>query len=186
MKTSGAKQQPGNTQAPLKEVERWLGISSDVPVTATALHRQHLTALESALAASDPTTPIEVLAERVFDSEPVLMKRLGVQRNIWLLYRLRRRLEAQSKQLLLPGFERLPTRIVIKNRRWTDLQDANLGQLRQYRSILVKRRDPRIKQLDALISLMRRHWRNGLQIKVSDVMQKEHARLEALTPKTIN
>lgn len=161
------------------------GISTGIPVTAAGLHQQLLGVLESALTDADPSTPIGVLAERIYQSAPILMKRLMLERLTWLLYRTRRRIAA-SKQLLLPGFEKLPGRIVLKDGRWTQLKKASLGQLREYRSVLLKRRDPRIKYVDRLISLFQRHGRRGKQLDVSDVVLKESERLERLTPGTIN
>ena len=92
-------------------------------------------------------------------------------------------------QFMLPGFERIPKRLTMKNGKRVALQNAILSQLREYRSALLIQltnyrntiaakdptKDPRIIELDRLIELMLKYAKPGKTVTVADVMAKEKA-----------
>jgi len=146
-----------------------------------ALSRELEITLDAALMLAEEGTPIPVLAQRIYDSEPELIAEFReswiVARLTWLLYRKQQN-AAAGNQLLLPGFEALPRRIELKGKKRGSLRGAGLEELLQYRRILVARRDKRLEPLDRLIELMRPYAKPGLSTTVADVMAKEMAKLE--------
>lgn len=137
--------------------------------------------LESALMLVAPGITTPDLAERIYNSEPELMKRLQkpwmIERLIWMLHRKRRKIRP-ANQLSLPGFERLPQRLKLPDGRFARLKQATLKQLRLHRQFLSKRKDPRLAQLSALIDLVQPHAQKRPGITVFEVMQAEQAKLE--------
>jgi hypothetical protein len=146
-----------------------------------ALSRELDITLESALMLAEDGTPIPALAERIYDAEPALVAQVQrpfvVERFTWMLYRRQQR-AASGNQLPLPGYESLPRRIELKDRKRGALRAAGLQELLQYRQILVVRRDKRLEVLDRLIELMRAYAKPGKTMSVADVMAQEMARLE--------
>lgn len=138
-------------------------------------------AVESALLLAAPATSIRDLAERIYQGEPRLMesfqRRWMVDHLVWLIRR-RSKLVKPENQLRLPGFEKLPRRLTTQDGKRPRLGGATLPQLMDYRRYLVNRRDPRVKQLDALIELMKRHAPRSPTMTVSEVMAAEQEKLE--------
>src|ERR1017187_3194210 len=112
--------------------------SDDENLPQILLNAEVEAALGNALLVAQPGSSLVALANHVYDHEPELMARLArpwtVTRLMWLLSRQRRR-EADSGQLLLPGFEKLPRRIETKEGRFL-LREATLLKLIRYREIL--------------------------------------------------
>ncbi len=148
-------------------------------------------ALESALM-MNPKTPIPKVAEQIYDSATDLVdffqRPWMVDRFKWLLYRhkQRARIRAQSQELpgynlTLPGcegIEKLPIRITLKNGKRPELRSATLAQLKQFRAVLLERRDSRIAALDKLIALVSEYATQNQKITVSDVIAAERQKQE--------
>jgi hypothetical protein len=148
-------------------------------------------ALETALM-MNPKTPIPILAERLYDSETDLVefyrKPWMVDRFKWLLYRHKQRaaIKAQSQEmpgynLTLPGcegIEKLPIRITLKNGKRPELRSSTLAELKQFRAVLLARRDARIKVLDCLIALVAEYATQNQKITVADVIAAERKKQE--------
>lgn len=146
---------------------------------ATLLRDLEIT-IESALMLS-PDVPTAALAERIYDSDPELMERIQrtwvIERLVWMINRRRSRV-SQGNQLPLPGFEKLPRRMVIKGGKRVALRYATVKQLRQYRGALWKKRDSRIEVVDRLIELVAGYASEHPGITVEEVMQRELDKLQ--------
>lgn len=143
-------------------------------------------ALESALM-MNPKTRIPALAEQVYGSKTDLMefyqKPWMVDRLKWLLYRNKQRARIRAQSLEMPGYnltlpgcegiEKLPIRITLRNGKRPELRSATIAQLRQFRAVLLDRRDSRIAALDKLIALVARYAAQNQKITVADVIDAE-------------
>lgn len=169
----------------------------------TALKQQIDIVIETALLLARKGTPLKELAQRTYAAERNVFDQAQeswmLDRIVWMLSRQRQKIhsvdgvgEALGDQFLLPGFERLPKRLTLRNGRWTALGNARLPQVREYREALLNQLtnyrktlaakdpagDPRIVALDKLIELMKKYLTRGKTITVGSVMALERAQQE--------
>ena len=146
-----------------------------------ALKRDLEITLETALMLAEPDTPIPVLAQRIYDSDPTLMAECqhiwALERIIWMLYR-KQQAATSSRQLCLPGFENLPNRITMKDGRRRALRSATLVHLIEFREVLAKRRTARYHAVVKLIALVAEYDKTQPDIQVGEVMALEALKKE--------
>jgi hypothetical protein len=144
-------------------------------MTAELIRELELT-LEAALLMAEPETSVRTIAERLYDSESVLMEKIGrslvVERIVWMLYRKRQRFTA-ANQLCLPGFEGLPARITMKDGTRRALRSATLELLQEFREVLLKRKGPRLRAVEKLIVLVSEYNQTFPGIVVGEVINLE-------------
>jgi hypothetical protein len=141
--------------------------------------------LHSALMMASPDVPIRALAERAIEENfslfEELMREWRVNYVIRLLVAKRQQMEREQRtaQMMLPGFERLPTQITLPQGQRRPLEKATYRQLEKYLAVLRRRREnnPRIAQIKSLMELMKK-WKKKLRGKsygltVAEVMQRE-------------
>jgi hypothetical protein len=148
--------------------------------------------LDNALIAAAPDAPIRSICEHVIEANSELIDELMEGWRLDYVTRLLRQRrdklarEQRTTQLMLPGFERLPTQITVSNGRRNPLETATYRQLREYLVVLRRRQrtNPRIAQVQNLMALMRK-WRKKLRLKktqgltVAEAMQREAQGREA-------
>jgi len=83
--------------------------------------------------------------------------------------------QAEENQLMLPGFEKIPQQITIRDGKRRPLEDATYKQLGQYLRVLRRqaRDDSRIRQLQALMELVQPYVANNPGITVKEVCLRE-------------
>lgn len=133
-------------------------------------------ALESALMLAELGTSVEKLAERIYDSERVLIEKVQrmwvVTRLIGMLKRKQRMIPAKN-QLTLPGFARFPQIIRLRNGSRPPFINATLSQLCEFRDVLLKRRPPHLKTVEKFIELMAGYEQRRPGITVAEVILAE-------------
>lgn len=144
-------------------------------MTAELTRELELT-LETALLMAEPETPVKTIAERLYDSERVLMEKIArslvIERIVWMLYRKRQRFTA-ANQLCLPGFEGLPARITMKDGTRRALRSATLELLQEFREVLLKRKGARLLAVEKLITLVAEYDKTHPAITVGEVIALE-------------
>lgn len=118
-----------------------------------------------------------------------------LERIEWLIARKRQTikpLDDDDPQYMLPGIERIPKRLTMRDGRRVARNNAILAQVREYRAALLAKivseqktlaakdptQDPRIIALDKLIELMVRYAKPGKTVTVGDVMAAERKKQE--------
>jgi hypothetical protein len=141
--------------------------------------------LEATLIAAEPDIPLRALAETLISGHRGLIDELMEEWRLSYITRLLAGKRAQmlraqrTAQLMLPGFERMPSLITVSEGRRKPLEGATFQQLREYLIVLRRRErdNPRIAQVKNLMDLMRK-WKKKLKSKahgltVAEVMQRE-------------
>lgn len=139
--------------------------------------------IENTLLARPTGASMRSLAERVIEEEKELIDALMASWRLDYVMRLLKRKQEQinreqrSSQIMLPGYERLPTKITVSSGKRRPLETATLRQLQEYLRVLRrKQRDhPRISQVKSLIDLMTK-WKKklkGAQVTVAEVMHRQ-------------
>jgi len=104
--------------------------------------------------AREGALPLEI-AERIYDAEPLLVERLKRPCVSYFfaatISRATQRIRKSQTQMSLPGFERIPARITLKDRSRIPLLEANLKELREYDDITWGRGGALHKQVRQLI-----------------------------------
>jgi hypothetical protein len=126
------------------------------------------------------------IVERIYDSEPELMKEYqrqwSIDRMLWMIARERReriagggREEIVSTQINLPGFEDLPQTIFLRNGRRQKLDYANVTQITEHVAMLKARmeRSPKIIQFEAMLKVMRKYSATTPDIRWIEVKRAE-------------
>lgn len=139
-------------------------------------------AVETSIISSPISMKIESQAAILIDEERGLIDLLTP---IWQvqavcrLIRLKRKKMADAggieNQFMLPGFERIPLRITIRDGKRRPLEDATYRQLAQYLHVLRRqaRDNSRIQQLQALMGLVRPYMEDNPGITVKEVCLRE-------------
>jgi len=170
-----------------------------MPITAT-LKKDIDTALETTLMFAPKKATLKELAYRAYNSNRPIFDQAQetwmLDRIEWMIARKRRTIipidPDDEAQFMLPGFERIPRRLTMKNGKRVMLQKAILSQLREYRAALLVQltnyrntlaakdplQDPRIIELDRLIELMSGYAKQGKMITVADAMAAERKKQE--------
>jgi hypothetical protein len=128
------------------------------------------------------------IVERIYDSEPELMKEYQRQwstdRMLWMIAKERRERytggstedsEIISMQINLPGFEDLPQTIFLRNGRRQKLDYANVTQINEHIAMLKARmeRAPKIVQFERVLKVMRKYSEKTPDIRWIDVKRLE-------------
>jgi hypothetical protein len=169
-----------------------------MPLTAT-LQKEIDTALETTLMFAPKNATLKELASRAYNSNrPVFdqaQETWMLDRIEWLIARKRRTIQPiddDEPQYMLPGMERIPKRLTMKDGRRIARNNAILAQVREYRAALLAKisaeqktlaakdpaQDPRIIALDRLIELMIQYAKPGKTVTVGDVMAAERKKQE--------
>ncbi len=138
---------------------------------------------------SGPKVSNRAIVERIYDSEPELMKEYQRQwstdRMLWMIAKERRdryaggggteASEIVSMQINLPGFEDLPQTIFLRNGRRQKLDYANVTQINEHIAMLKARmeRAPKIVQFERVLKLMRKYSESTPDIRWIDVKRLE-------------
>ena len=134
--------------------------------------------LETALMLSEGKSSVRKIAESIYESEAEMLEQFRhpwmVDRIVWMLKR--RQSKIAQGQLALPGFENLPRRITVKGGHRAALRFATLRELKEYRAILWKQEDKRVKTLDRLIELVASYAVENPNIRAQEAMEMEAKR----------
>lgn len=126
------------------------------------------------------------IAERVYDSEPELMKEMQrpwmVDRLIWMISRkrrVRRAVHYDQAQMTLPGFEGLPKAIFLPNGQRMPLDNATTANVRDHIKMLRARLKSigKIQLFESVVELMS-GYRTPM-ITWAEVKRRELAKREA-------
>lgn len=153
-----------------------MGYSDPILMITSILKRDLEITLETALMLVEDGTPLQQLAERIYNAESQLMSQLQrpwmVERLVWMLSRKRQHI-VSANQLRLPGFEDLPRRLTMKDGRRVALRNANLEQLKEFRNVLLARRNKRLESLNRLIACVAEYEHKTPGITVGEVISLE-------------
>lgn len=132
------------------------------------------TALENALMQAEPGTPIQQIAERLYDAEPAIMEQLArpfvTQRLVWVMNRVRQHIPGFQTQLVLPGIANIPARLTLATGGRPFSRKATLKQFEEYGEVLLKRKSPRLKTVEKIIEFMRPYNRKKPGITLGEVI----------------
>jgi hypothetical protein len=139
-------------------------------------------AIENAVIAAEPGLQIEDQAKRLISEETEIIEALTPEwqiREVVRLLRMKRlefaRKDQPQKQFLLPGFERVPQRILIRDGKRKPLEGATYRQLRDYFKALRKRAydNAKLTQVKALMELVWKYAQDTPAITVKQVCERE-------------
>ena len=141
-----------------------------------SLKRELELSIESTLMLADPETPVPILAQRIYDSDPKLMEKCqrlwALERIAWMLYRNRQRQRLKNQdQFRLPGFEILPRLVTLKDGTRKLIRFATLGELEQYRTVLGRKNRAKMDELERLIAFVKKHAGDRRNVTVDDALQ---------------
>lgn len=141
--------------------------------------------IENAVIAAKPGVTIDAQASLLISEERALIDAntpAWQHREVVRLLRAKRlelaRKRRAEDQYVLPGFEGLPQRIVIREGKRRPLARATYRQLRDYFEFLRKRQlnNPRLTQVKALVQLVQGYARMEPGITVKEVWERESAK----------
>lgn len=136
-------------------------------------------AVENALMQAEPGTPMQQIAERLYDAEPAIMKQVSrpvvVQRLMAIMSRVRQHIPAFQTQLVLPGIPNIPARLTLAKGGRPFSRKATLEQFEEYAEVLLKRKSPRLKTVEKIIAVMRRHNKKKPGITLGEVIAQENS-----------
>jgi hypothetical protein len=170
-----------------------------MPITAELQHEIDII-LETTLMLAPKGAKLKDLAKSAYSSgrsvfdqaqESIMLDRIE-----WMLARKRQTITpvdpVEPPQYMLPGMERIPQRLTMRDGRRIARKNAILAQVREYRAALLAKitserntlvakdptQDPRILALDRLIELMIQYGKPGKHVTVGDVMEAERKKQE--------
>jgi len=136
-------------------------------------------AIKDAALNGDPDAPSRLVAEELYEREPVLIEHFSrgwIIEKLAGLVRLRRaKARPVDQAQMVLGFTGLPRQISLRSGKKAPFLDATLRQLRQHRAALYKRKSPALEHIDQVIRLMEKYVRDNPGIKVAQVFALEAA-----------
>jgi len=134
-------------------------------------------AIKDAALYGDPDASSRRVAEDLYEREEALIEHFArewVIEKLAGLIRLRRtKARPVDEAQMVLGFTRLPRQIPLTSGKKIAFMDATLHKLKQYRSVICKRKSPALVQLDAAIGLMQKYTPENPGIKVAQVFALE-------------
>jgi len=151
---------------PIESVQSRLNRALDDAVELADLGGRHL--------------PGIAIARTIYTAEPELIEELKeawmLEKLAWHINRKRGdRWRRKSPQMELPGFENMPSMIFLRNGQRPKLEYATTSDIEDHVKLLRTRfhDSPRVKKMEAVLELMRRHTSQNRGITWGEVKRKE-------------